>query len=664
VRDTGFRFERPVVIAAPLLALALMPGGARSEEPVASRLEENLETQLVQLDVTIDGKPEVVGSLLDSDFSLTVGGKDIESFSVDRLCDAPETAGGEAGSGAGTPSGSAAPSFLFFFDQPHLTTFGRANALDLARDLINRLVERGARAAIVSSATRLETIVPLTGDHARLLQGLERLRGDARQWDQYAAAEETRIQEIGNLLRLREFEAARHQARAYADEEWRQARQSEERLGLSVRLLERQRPPRGAFYFGDTLRQDAGQHYLRMVPQDPGAHGGLAPGLDAASAFDFDRLIRDALGVGVHLFPVQAEGMAPDQARVASAEGSLISLGLETGGEAFIRGVPASKISARVRQRFGCMYLLSFKPTGLATDEMLTVAVKVARKGVAAHAQGLIVIPSASARRTSRLLAAFTQGDTDDPGAPFTVSTIFLSVEKDRFRALVQVRAPPTGTPNGAWDLGASLVSRGAVRDDFSAHVGSSVPNAPIVLEKEVALGAGPYEIVAVGQAAGDRFLSSRVEGVLPAPNGTRWVSPIAAVQEGTAAFSRSAVTRTSGSLVLGDGEPVDRRKPVALISVVCREGSSDEALVQRRLSGADTVSFDAIRFAPAERCVQVRDVIPAKILGPGTFTYTLELRRGDVVLQTANRQLVVAEGPEVSGRDPKATPAAPRPPR
>ena len=664
MRYTGFRIDRPVLIAAALLLPALMSGDVRPEEPVTSKLEERLETQLVQLDVTIDGKPEVVGSLRDSDFSLTVGGHDIESFTVDRLCDTSVPAGGEADSGAGTPPGAQAPSFLFFFDQPHLTTSGRMNALDLARDLIIQLVERGARAAIVSSAAKLGTVVPLTGDRARLLQGLDRLRSDLTQWDRYAATEDNRIQEIIDLLKLPDVEGARHQARAFADDEWRQARQSEERLGLSVRLLERQRPPRGAFYFGDTLRQDAGQHYLRMVPRDPGAHGDIAPGLDAASAFDFDRVIRDALGVGVHLFPVQAEGMAPDDGRVASAENSLISLGLETGGEAFIRGVPASKISARVRQRFGCMYLLSFKPAGLPTDEMLSVAVTVARKGVKAHAQGLIVIPSASARRASRLLAAFTQGDTDEPGAPFTVSTIFLSVEKDRYRALVQLRAPPTGTPNGAWELGASLVSRGAVRDDFSAHVGSSAPNAPIVLEKEVTLEPGPYEIVAVGQASGDRYLSSRLEGVLPAPSGGRWVSPIAAVQEGAAAFSRNAITRTSGSLVLSDGEPVDPRKPVALISVVWREGPSDQALVERKLTGTDTVSFDPIRFAAAERCVQVRDVIPAKILGPGTFTYALELKRGEVVLQTANRQLVVAESPEVNGRDPKATPGTPPPPR
>jgi hypothetical protein len=342
----------------------------------------------------------------------------------------------------------------------------------------------------------------------------------------------------------------------------------------------------------------------------------------------------------------------------------LISLGLETGGEGFIRGVPAARIATRVNERWGCLYLLSFSPKGLPRDKTLSVAVTIARKGVKARVQGLIVIPSASARRTSRLLAAFTRGEGDVPDSGFSVSTIFLAVDKDRYRALVQVRAPPTGERNGAWDLGASVVSRGSVRDDFSAHIESSAPNAPIVLEKEVALGAGSYEIVAVGQAAGDLFLSSRLDGVLPAPNEARWVSPIALVQKGTAAFSRDETTRTSGIVALRDGEPANRRTPMALISVVCREGPADDAHVERKLIGTDTVSFDPIRFGPAERCVQVRDVIPPRILGTGTFTYALALRHGDDVLLTASRQIVVAAGPGVSDRDPKAAPESPRPPR
>lgn len=336
--------------------------------------------------------------------------------------------------------------------------------------------------------------------------------------------------------------------------------------------------------------------------------------------------------------------------RIVSAEGSLVSLGLETGGEAFIRGISPAKIAARVRQRLGCIYLLSFRPNGLLTDETLSVSVRIAREGVMARAQGLIVIPSASTRRTSRLLAAFTQGAGDDPGTGFSVSVIFLSAEKNRYRGLVQVRTPKIGTGNGAWDLGASLVSRGSVRDDFSAHLTTDVSGVPFVLEKEVTMSAGPYEIVAVGQLNRDRILSARIEGVLPTPEGGDSVSPIAALQEGTAAFSRSGVTRTSGSLVVHDGELVSNQKPVALISVVCRAGKSVDAVVLRKLSGDGTVSFDPIHFAPADRCVQVRDVIPAKILGPGQFTYSVQLKGGNDVLRSGSLGFLVAAGPENLG--------------
>lgn len=660
--QSGFRRLGPIAVL--LLLPTPAQRAANPADPLDSKLEERLETELVQLDVAIDGSAEAVRSLQAKDFSLTVGGKDIEGFTADPLCNESPPEGREAEPDVRAPQGASVPSFLFYFDQPHLTIAGRTMALDLAHDLIDRLVVRGARAAIVSSAAKLTTVVPLTGDRARLQQGLERLRGDPAQGDPYAATEEIRIAEIANLLRIPDLEGARHQARAFADEEWRQARQSEVRFGLSLKALEGQRPPRGAFYFGDTLRQDAGQHYFKMVPREPGDRGGAASSLDAAAAFDFDRLVRDALAVGVHLFPVQAEGMAPDAPRVRSAENALISLGLESGGEGFIRGVPATRIADRVSQRLGCIYLLSFKAKGLPTDQMLPVTVSVSRAGVKAHAQGLIVIPSASARRTSRLLAAFTQGATDEPSAGFGASLIFLSVEKDRYRVLVQLRAPPTGTRNGAWDLGASLVGRGSVRDEFSAHIGTSAPDVPIVLEREATLGVGPYEIVAAAQGAGDRYLSAHLEGELPVLEDSRWVSPTAVVQEGTAAFSRDDRTRAFGSVVVRDGEPLNGRKPVALISVACRANLSEDAVIERRLTGADAVKFDPIRFAAAERCAQVRDLIPGKLLGPGAFTYEIQVKRGDAVLQSGSRRLLVANDAPVSGHAATAEPAAPRPPR
>jgi hypothetical protein len=587
------------------------------------------------------------------DFFFLVGHTRVEDFSADRVCNSwPEGAGEPRPDESRSPEMSA-PSFLFFFDQMHLTKSGRANALDVARDLVNRLVTHGARAAIVSSASRLETFVPLTDDRSRLLQGLDRLRDDPTQQDTNAQFEDSRARQIA-IERLHSRPSL-PLVRRFADDESLQARRSEQRLGLSLGVLGAERPPRGAFYFGDTLRQNAGQHYFGVESSDY---------VSGFGSIDFDRLVRDALGFDVHLFPVLADALAPDEPRRNDAQATLRSLGLQTGGEAFVRGDSGGKIAARVHQRFDCMYVLSFRPEGLPTDKTLGVTVRIARAGAKASAQGLIVIPSASARKTARILSAFTLGTNDAPDAGFSVSVIFLSVDKRGYRALVQVLAPPIGNGNAAWDLGASLFSRDSMRDDFAAHLTANVANVPVVLEKDVTLGAGPYEIIAVGQLNGDRVLSSRIEGVLPTIGRDGWVSPIAAVQEGAAAFSRNDVTRTSGTVIVRDGESVNAKLPVAFISVVCRDGTKDDEVVLRTLSGNDSVSFDPIHVIPADRCIQVRDVIPAMVLDPGRFTYSVQLKRGDAELQSGSRRLVVGAGPDVSGRASTASPAAPPPRR
>ena len=654
--------SRAAVILGVLIPVSLVNASAAGpsesiagavERPVASTLDEHVESRLVQLDVPVDGDPDAVGSLTPQDFSLTVGGKVIREFSVDRLCDDGTRSVGDETQSASSVAVGLSRSFLFFFDQPHLTQLGRTNALDMARDLVTRLVVRGARGAIVSSADKLKTVVPLTADRSLLLQGLDRLREDSTQWDAYAQQETSRIDRVVAAM---DGGGGRQLARNFAEEESWQARRSAQRLGIVLGLLGDEPPPRAAFYFADNLRKDAGEHYLDIVSSSPD------PALGSPSAFDFDRLVRDALGFGVHLFPIQGQGMAtagwsgysgydssrsPKGHRVASAEGSLVSLGLETGGEAFIRGVPADKIAARVSRRLGCLYVLSFKPGGLARDETLPVTVRISRGGVTPHAQGLIVIPSASTRKTSRLLAAFSQGAGDDAGGGLSVSVIFLSAAKNLYHGLVQVRTPKLASPNGAWDLGASVVARGTVRKDFSAHVAADVAGVPFVVEKEITLSAGPYEIVAVGQLNGDQVLSGRMEGTLPPTSDGAVVSPIAAMQVGTAAFSRSGHTRTSGTIVLRLGESANNQKPLALVSVVCRAGKSNAETVMRTLSGSDVVSFDPIQFAAADRCVQVRDVIPAKSLGSGQFRYSVELKRRDELLQSGSLEFLVGPGTE-----------------
>src|SRR6185436_14429441 len=126
----------------------------------------------------------------------------IHGLIVDPFCgDAPPPAGSPAQVASLPQVARPRATFTFFFDQPHLTTQGRARSLELSRELINKLIVDGARASIVSNAKRVETIVPLTEDREKLIAGLERLRQDSRTWDRYSDTEEAREQEIRDVYR-------------------------------------------------------------------------------------------------------------------------------------------------------------------------------------------------------------------------------------------------------------------------------------------------------------------------------------------------------------------------------------------------------------------------------------------------------------------------------
>jgi len=51
-----------------------------------SGLTEETRRRLVQLDVTVQGPPETIASLTSDDFELTLGGRKIGQFTVDRFC--------------------------------------------------------------------------------------------------------------------------------------------------------------------------------------------------------------------------------------------------------------------------------------------------------------------------------------------------------------------------------------------------------------------------------------------------------------------------------------------------------------------------------------------------------------------------------------------------
>lgn len=304
------------------------------------------------------------------------------------------------------------------------------------------------------------------------------------------------------------------------------------------------------------------------------------------------------------------------------------AMALETGGDAFIRGMTAKKIVPRMAAKLSCTYLLSFDPKGLPVDKSLRVEVRSTRPGVKVRAQGQFVIQSESTKKIRGLTAAFVRGEGDDPKSTFAAFAIPLAMSGSRYRMLIQIRTPSSPVPGAEWDLGASMVGRGSHGDDFSARIATSGAAVPVVLEHEVLLDPGPFEIVAVGRSVKDETVhSARIEGELGNLKKGTTLSPVLILQESTGAFSRDGATRTSGSLALGPTDAVTNQKPAALISLVCLDKGTKAATIERRVTGERTMEFPVLDVDRAEACTQIRDVIPAELLAPGTFAYEVVVK-------------------------------------
>ena len=143
------------LILAGSLLVSAMPALPQDtgDEPREIDLIEQTGRRLAQLDVSVSGPDEAIGNLTVEDFELVVGGRFIESFIVDRLCkleervlrtttvDATDFTETQAPVAA-TPRGPK-PTYLFYFDQHHLTAAGRQNSLDIARTIVDQLVKDG-----------------------------------------------------------------------------------------------------------------------------------------------------------------------------------------------------------------------------------------------------------------------------------------------------------------------------------------------------------------------------------------------------------------------------------------------------------------------------------------------------------------------------------------
>ncbi len=697
-----------------LFALVATLAGATRGEPqdtdaVAAQrstgLVEEVARELVQLDVRVEGPAAVLASLGPADFRVVIGGRPIEQLVVDRACagEAATLRAAVEGALSSTAARAYRTSYLLYFDQPHLTIDGRSRAIELARRLVPEVLRDGGRARIVSAGPRLESTA-WTDDPAELLDALERLERDPLQVDAYSAREEQRVAEtlraletrvdlakgmtLANVARLRDLaaagmgldsatnnlvqrelaaiegqmdaasEGAMGVARTYQRDERAHTRSALERFTLALGSLGTVAPPKAVLYFADTVRANAGDHYVTLFTTDePPIVEGVLPALD--------EVIRAAATHGVRLYTVQAAGLTAESnpenlaglalafsggvlatsKRFGDAKSALGRLAAETGGRAFLHGASAETIARRLHDDLGCMFLLGFDPADLPRDRALAVRVRSRAPGVRVSARPSLVVRGEATRRRERIAQAFVEPGTTGDAGGLRIAVIPTDIGEDHYSALVQIALPPVDHGAATWDVGMSLVTGSEVRDETAGRVSLDRPGVPLIYEAVLVFPPGPYELIAVAHdPLGDRVESVRVLGYWPDLGATAvGLGPLIAIQPAEAAFVRGDALRVRGSRGLDEQEGIDPTQYLALVGIACGAGAF---AVERHLVGESTTGFPEIRPALGERCVLFRDLVPAGVLLAGDFRYEAVVRAdGDgAVLGSAARHFVVLD--------------------
>jgi hypothetical protein len=307
-------------------------------------------------------------------------------------------------------------------------------------------------------------------------------------------------------------------------------------------------------------------------------------------------------------------------------------------------------MSAQILDDMSCLYLLSFDPSGFPQDKPLAVAVAVHRPKVKTSVRGRLVIQSDSARLTGRVLSAFAApaaGAASNDNA-VRVGLIPIAYADGAFKARVQVAIAGSAVPSATWDIGASLVSRGVVWQDGSGRIQDMLPNTPVVFEKDMDFAPGDYDLVAVAhETETDTVLSKETRGSWPKIDAElASLGPIAVSQRRLGGFLRNGEKQTQGAVVVAPDELLRSDAPTAVITLVCRAKDQKRPLeVVRTLVGEQETPVGKTRLEPAaDRCAQVLDLIPPKMLGPGRYRYVITVSSDGQELTRGERALVVPE--------------------
>jgi VWFA-related protein len=532
---------------------------------------------------------------------------------------------------------------------------GRQNSLDTARTIVDQLIKDGARGMIVSAGKYIATMQPMTSDRNLLQDALDRLERDNDQWDPYAYQEDSRIEQVMRELQQdQDGTKALATARQYQREERYRTDKALRLFEITIGTLTDLDPPKAVLYFADSMRKNAGEHYVSYFGRQAGGLDRTLSSMESdgfVANHAFDRTVEAASANEVRLYTVQGEGMlaqsmttsrgnsrnqsqpTANKRRRYDAQNSLVGMARETGGQAFLHGASGKKIATRIESDLSCLYLISFDVTNMPEDRPLAVNLRSLRDKVKATTRGQIVLASASKKKTTRLLAAFTGivPDTDDVKLEAVV--IPTSYDEGVYTVLVQIRAPSSPLPKTTWEIGASLVSRGKVRQDVSGRIEVDRPSVPVIFEAEMTFKPGPYELVMVAhEQTTDQIARATIEADWPDPDAEEvTLSPLTLLQPSEGAFLRNGELRRSGSLGRTSAEHIEPGLPSAVIGLVCRDKSKKTKkaglVIERRLIGETEAPFTSLELSDSGvRCIQLRDIISAGTLTEGRFTYEVRV--------------------------------------
>lgn len=652
---------------------------------------ERVQARLVQFEVRVSHKGAPVPGLSAKDFDIELGGRPLQSFTVDDMC---------TGAPALPPEERAARpgSFILYFDEAELTVDGRHRAVEVARLVAPALLTHGHDVLILRNGTSLRAETKWTHDPAEVSAALDRIAIDLGNGDWARASSEEfhaenllvqlegAVREANMRAQTALRDLVQHPSRTQPDDLAAQASTTEqmmlnetvallvgelktavqidlqrtehdvERLRRAVQSLALRGSPKGIVYFSDTLRRDPGEVIVHAVSSD--AQFARLMSVRAwrtlISTWDADAklraLIRDASTDDVRFYAVEGRGIAMPSDWVRTSQDTLASLALDTGGLSFVNGIAPQRIADRVVDDQSCWYLVSFAPTGWDTDRPLDLGVWAKKPGFRVQTRSALVIPSQAALTEALLIAAHF-GDTALEDHPLSLSIYPVGGSTKKLEILAQVRIPNGGDPpahDTLWDIGFEVVSRGEMVAHRSSRVTWRGEGQPPVYQTTLPLPAGPYEIVAVAHDVGsDSVRAGRLSGSWPPSTvGRVSLSVPALAQPQRGGIVQDGKVKETGIIVRGEGNPVDPRAPVALVTAACLDGAPDAILrAERRLVGESEVSFAPMELrADKGQCVQIRDLVAANSLGAGRITYVVRILSGDQLIVSQELAFEVAE--------------------